>query len=143
MLSANGADGGEMREGTKDSEGSSHLVIKPERQSRDHSDRLPYTQFRIFTVVRKVHRSKSTYTPISNKDSLQLERDYCKFPSKLSERKSLFIYSRECRCYDFPWLNTMNSILCERQTQLKCIFCKPAVKVNRTLSSDKTQPLKV
>lgn len=123
MLSANGADGGGMRERTKDSEGSPHLVIKPERQSRDDLDWLPYTQFRIFTIVRKVYRSKSTYTQISNKINLQLERDYCKFPSKLWERKSLFIYLRQCCCYDFPWSNTMKG-----QTRPKWIFCKPAVK---------------
>lgn len=75
MLSANGADGGGMREGTKDSEVSSHFMTEPERQSCDNLSCLPHTQFSIFTIVRKVYRIKSTYTQISKKDNLQLERN--------------------------------------------------------------------
>ena len=81
-----------------------------------HLDWLPYTWLKFFIVVKKIHRSKSTYPQILSTDTLQLGRDCYKFSINLSERKSLLIHLRQYCCYGTPWLTTMNSMLCGKQT---------------------------
>lgn len=104
-----------------------------------HLDWLPYPQFKVFKVVKKIHGNRSTSMQSPDKDTLQLGRADSEFAFELSERKSLFTYLRQYCCYDFPGLNTMNSLLCERQTQHTCIFCNhTASQSNRILWQNAT-----